>query len=64
MIRAMDTRGIVEIVPGRWQAKGNPLDAETAQRQVALDRLAGSVDWVLQVDNDGASFRGQSASSN
>ncbi|WP_166850180.1 hypothetical protein [Isoptericola sp. BMS4] len=51
-VHALDTRGIVEEVPGTWQDPQRPLRADTAQRQAALDALVGRVDWVLQLDND------------
>lgn len=52
VIRAIDTRGILRIVEGEWVDIADPLSADTAQRQAALDALRGRVDWVLQLDGD------------
>lgn len=51
IIKAVDHRGIVEVIHGTWTDTDHPLRAENAQRQAAIDEL-GDVDWVLQVDND------------
>lgn len=51
-IRELDTRGIARELPGRWVDAVDPIKADTAQRQCALAALAGSVDWVVQLDND------------
>ncbi len=52
IIRRVDTRNLLSIVPGRWLDPENPIRGETAQRQAALDALTGTVDWVLQLDGD------------
>ncbi|NTV38991.1 MAG: hypothetical protein HGA51_03405 [Demequinaceae bacterium] len=52
LIRAVDTRGIMRTIPGSWTDRVDPMRADTAQRQAAVDALAGEVDWVLQIDND------------
>lgn len=51
IIRALDTRGIARYVSGEWVDTAQPLRADTAQRQAAVDALV-DVDWVLQLDND------------
>ncbi|HEY2642590.1 MAG TPA: hypothetical protein VGI56_02455 [Galbitalea sp.] len=52
VIRAADTRGILRVISGRWTDKDNPMRADTAQRQAAVDALSDTVDWILQIDND------------
>lgn len=52
IVRAVDHRRILRIVEGSWTDTAQPMREETAQRQAALDELAGRVDWVLQIDND------------
>jgi hypothetical protein len=52
LIRAADTRGIVRTVPGRWTDAEDPMRADTAQRQAAVDALSDEVDWIVQLDND------------
>lgn len=47
-----DPRQLLRVVWGDWQDTDQPMHAETAQRQAALDALRGRVDWVLQIDND------------
>jgi hypothetical protein len=37
---------------GRWRDDSNPMAADTAQRQAGIDALSGTVDWILQIDND------------
>lgn len=51
LLRDDDPRGIVRVLLGHWVAPGDPMRAETAQRQAALDELR-DVDWVLQLDGD------------
>lgn len=51
-IASVDSRGLARYVSGTWTDPDGPMRAETAQRQAALDALRGSVDWVLQLDND------------
>ncbi|SPD85118.1 hypothetical protein [Micropruina glycogenica] len=51
-IRRVDTRMIAREIPGRWVNVDHPIMADTAQRQAALEALVGSVDWVVQLDND------------
>lgn len=50
-IDELDVRRIAVRVPGRWSDVTNPMLADTAQRQAALDAMP-DVDWVLQLDND------------
>ena len=57
IIRRVDTRGILSIVDGRWVEPTEPMRGETAQRQAAIDALAGTVDWVLQLDGDRSSLQ-------
>lgn len=52
LIRSVDTRGILTVVGGSWVDQGDPMRADTAQRQAAVDELSGSVGWILQLDND------------
>lgn len=52
LIRAADTRGILKTIPGRWTDSEDPMRADTAQRQAAVDALSDEVDWILQFDND------------
>ena len=52
MLRVLDHRGILRVVNGEWIDVDQPMRADTAQRQAALDALVGRVDWVLQIDND------------
>lgn len=52
IIRRIDDRGIATFVSGSWVDPGQPMHADTAQRQAAIDALRGTVDWVLQLDND------------
>jgi hypothetical protein len=52
VVDELDVRGIARRVRGLWRDDANPLAADTAQRQVGVDALSGSVDWILQVDND------------
>lgn len=51
LVRGIDTRGIVRVVHGRWRDTADPLRAETAQRQAAIDSFT-RVDWVIQLDGD------------
>ena len=52
VVRAVDTRGVLRVVPGTWRDVADPLRGETAQRQAALDAFSADVDWVLQLDGD------------
>jgi hypothetical protein len=52
IVAEIDTRGIAREVRGSWIDMDRPMDAETAQRQAGLDALRGTVEWVLQLDND------------
>ncbi|WP_292832142.1 hypothetical protein [Microbacterium sp.] len=52
IVRTLDHRGILRTLEGTWTDLEQPMRADTAQRQAALDALAGRVDWVLQIDND------------
>lgn len=51
-LREIDVRGIVRVVRGEWIDPLNPMVADTAQRQAALDAVGSDVDWVLQFDTD------------
>lgn len=52
IIRSIDVRGILTTVEGRWTDSADPMRADTAQRQAAIDTLGDEFDWVLQLDND------------
>ncbi|HEY0260588.1 MAG TPA: hypothetical protein VGC18_12140 [Lacisediminihabitans sp.] len=52
VITSIDHRSIMRVVEGEWIDAADPMRAETAQRRRAIDELRGSVDWVLQIDND------------
>lgn len=52
VIDRVDHRRIARHVKGRWTNVANPMRADTAQRQAALDALRGKVDWVIQLDGD------------
>lgn len=52
IVRSLDVRNIVREVEGSWINRAVPMAADTAQRQAGIDALTGSVDWVLQIDND------------
>jgi hypothetical protein len=52
IVSEVDSRGIAREIRGRWTNRAEPMRADTAQRQAALDALAGTCDWVLQIDND------------
>lgn len=52
LIRGVDIRGIMATVSGSWINAENPMRADTAQRQAAVDTLSPAVDWILQLDND------------
>ena len=52
IVRRVDTRGLLRVVEGRWTRPDDPLAADTAQRQAAVDALSPTVDWIVQVDND------------
>ncbi|WP_194397267.1 hypothetical protein [Microbacterium atlanticum] len=52
VIDRVDERRIARRLEGRWTDEANPMRADTAQRQAALDALADEVDWVIQLDND------------
>lgn len=51
VVRALDVRGIHEVVWGEWRDP-LPIRADTAQRQAGLAALGHRVDWILQIDND------------
>jgi hypothetical protein len=51
IVRRVDLRGLLREVRGSWTDPGDPLAADTAQRQAAIDALT-DVDWILQLDND------------
>lgn len=52
IVEGLDTRGIRRIVWGEWENHQQPMRADTAQQQAGIDALGGTVDWVLQIDND------------
>jgi hypothetical protein len=52
VIRTVDTRGIAREISGSWTDPDEPIRADTAQRQAALDAVSPRSDWVLQIDND------------
>mgnify|MGYP001075184516 CR=1 FL=1 len=52
IVREVDTRGIAREIRGSWVDADEPIRADTAQRQAALDAVGDGVDWVLQIDND------------
>lgn len=52
IIDRLDSRHLARRISGRWTDAAQPMRADTAQRQAALDALADQVDWVIQLDND------------
>jgi hypothetical protein len=55
VIEDLDQRKIATVVRGNFQSPKNPMDADTRQRQHAIDAvnaLDGDLDWVLQIDTD------------
>jgi hypothetical protein len=52
IVDRVDTRHLARRIPGRWTDADQPMRADTAQRQAALDALVDEVDWVIQLDND------------
>lgn len=52
IVRRLDTRGIQRIVWGEWANTKEPMRADSAQRQAAIDALGDGIDWILQIDND------------
>jgi hypothetical protein len=48
----LDHRGIVEVVRGTWIDAVEPMRADTAQRQAAVDAIGERADWILQLDTD------------
>jgi hypothetical protein len=52
MIREIDARGIMRVIYGTWTDRADPMRADTAQRQAAVDALSSEVDWIVQLDND------------
>lgn len=52
IVREVDVRGIAEVVRGDWTDPGNPMAADTAQRQAGIDAIGDRVDWILQLDTD------------
>lgn len=51
-VRDIDHRHIARFLEGEWVDKAAPRKAQTLQRQMGVQALQGSVDWVLQIDND------------
>lgn len=52
IVQQIDRRGIAEIVRGEWTDRADPMAADTAQRQAAIDAIGDRVDWILQLDTD------------
>ncbi|WP_069387942.1 hypothetical protein [Cellulosimicrobium cellulans] len=58
VIKELDTDGKCVHAPGDYARPGTaPLDAETHQRQEALDLASQDADWVLQLDTDEVMLR-------
>ena len=52
-LRAIDREGKCVFAPGSFATPGlDPLEADTRQRQSALDLASEGADWVLQIDTD------------
>jgi hypothetical protein len=51
-IRRLDVDDKVVLLPGEWRCATDPMRADTAQRQAALDAAGEDADWVLQIDTD------------
>ncbi len=52
IIDELDSRRIARYHYGQWTDRREPMKADTQQRQVGIDLLSDSVDWILQLDND------------
>jgi len=52
IIKEVDRRGIAQYHHGQWTNRDEPMRADTSQRQVGIDILSESVDWIVQLDND------------
>jgi hypothetical protein len=52
IIERVDSRRLARHIHGIWSDAAQPMRADTAQRQAALDALVDEVDWVIQLDND------------
>lgn len=52
IVGRLDTRGIHRVVWGEWENAREPMRADSAQRQAAIDALGDEFDWILQIDND------------
>jgi hypothetical protein len=53
ILREVDVDGKCVLSPGTFTRTDlHPLDADTAQRQAALDEASDGADWVLQLDTD------------
>lgn len=53
ILRELDADGRCVFSPGRFVRPDlHPMEAETAQRQAALDEASSGADWVLQLDTD------------
>lgn len=53
IIRGVDTQSKVRYLSGDFHnISDHPLEAETQQRQAALDELGAEWDWILQIDTD------------
>lgn len=51
-LRAIDVAGKMRFVGGNFHTQPSAPAGEVHQRQVALDGLPATVDWVLQIDTD------------
>ena len=52
IVDELDSRRIARYHYGQWTDRQQPMKADTQQRQVGVDLLSESVDWILQLDND------------
>jgi hypothetical protein len=55
LAQGLDDRGVATILRGDFCSPLAPLDADTRQRQDAIDAIAtldASLDWILQIDTD------------
>jgi hypothetical protein len=52
-LMSVDTRGKVVLLAGDFHSAAlSPLEADTAERNAALEALGGEWDWILQLDTD------------
>lgn len=52
IVEDLDRRRIARYHHGQWIDRDEPMKADTRQRQAGVDLLSGSVDWIIQLDND------------